>query len=382
MGLPGLQIIVRDMGKKVCHFSSVHRVNDIRVFHKECRTLATGSYDVSLVACPAEVPSGSGVSVITLQSKGGRLRRMLTGALNAYSAAKAQKADLYHFHDPELLPYGLLLKTFTRARVVYDSHECYPDDILTKEWIPLPLRKVIAAAFRLLEDFVVKRLDLVVAATSHIEERFKPVARRTVTINNYPLLEEFIQAQSHEVAKDGFCYVGAISHVRGILPLMDSLDFVDQDIRFYLAGTFASADIESQVKGHRNWDRVTYLGQVSRREISEVYSKSFAGIVNFLPAPNHIYSQPNKLFEYMSAGIPVVCSNFDLWRSVVETGECGICVDPSSPRALAEAVNAIHGDSSLWSAYSSNGRRLIEEKYSWNREGQRLLQSYDEVLAQ
>ncbi|SOY82778.1 WbpH [Cupriavidus taiwanensis] len=368
------------MGKKVCHFSSVHRVNDIRVFHKECRTLTTG-YDVSLVACPAEVPSGSGVSVITLQSKGGRLRRMLTGALNAYSAAKAQKADLYHFHDPELLPYGLLLKTFTGARVVYDSHECYPDDILTKEWIPLPLRKVIASAFRVLEDFVVKRLDLVVAATSHIEERFKPVARRTVTINNYPLLEEFVQAQSQEVAKDGFCYVGAISHVRGILPLMDSLDFVDRGIRFYLAGTFASADIEAQVKGHRNWDRVTYLGQVSRREISEVYSKSFAGIVNFLPAPNHIYSQPNKLFEYMSAGIPVVCSNFDLWRSVVETGECGICVDPSSPRALAEAVNAIHGDSSLWSAYSSNGRRLIEEKYSWNREGQRLLQSYDEVLA-
>lgn len=368
------------MGKKVCHFSSVHRVNDIRVFHKECRTLASGHHEVTLIACLADVPGGSGISVIGLQSEGGRLRRMMTGALNAYRMAKAQKADVYHFHDPELLPYGLLIKKLTGACVIYDSHECYPDDILTKEWIPLQLRRFIASTFRIIEDFVVKRLDLVVAATSHIEDRFKPVARRTVTINNYPLLEEFIQAQDDSIEKDGFCYVGAISQVRGILPLMDSLDNIDRSIRFYLAGTFASVDIEAAVKGHRNWGRVTYLGQVSRKEISGIYSKSFAGIVNFLPAPNHIYSQPNKLFEYMSAGIPVVCSNFDLWRKVVETGECGICVDPSSADALAAAVNAIHAGRELRETYAKNGRRLIEEKYSWDREGQRLLQSYDEVL--
>ncbi|WP_459570286.1 glycosyltransferase family 4 protein [Cupriavidus sp. 8B] len=370
------------MGKKVCHFSSVHRVNDVRVFHKECRTLASGGYDVSLVACPADVTAGSGVDVIQLQSGGGRLKRMLTGALKAFQAAKAQKADVYHFHDPELLPYGLLLKKLTGAKVIYDSHECYPDDILSKEWIPLPLRKIVSTSFRCLEDFVVKRLDLVVAATSHIEKRFKPVAKRTVTINNYPLVEEFIQAHSDSVEKDGFCYVGAISQVRGILPLMDSLDFIDPSIKFYLAGTFAGTDIETAVKSHRNWSRVSFFGQVSRKEISDIYGRSFAGIVNFLPAPNHIFSQPNKLFEYMSAGIPVVCSNFELWRSVIESGECGICVDPSEPAAIAGAVNAIHGSPDLWERYSRNGRTLIEEKYSWNREGLKLLASYDEALAQ
>src|SRR5262249_5702245 len=116
-------------------------------------------------------------------------------------------------------------------------------------------------------------------------------------------------------------------------------------------------------------------------EISEVYGKSFAGLVNFLPAPNHIFSQPNKLFEYMSAGIPVVCSNFELWRQVVDAGQAGISVDPSSARELADAVNRIPRDRALWETYSRNGRRLIEEKYSWDREGQRLLASYAEVLA-
>ena len=369
------------MQKKVCHFSSVHRLNDIRVFHKECRTLASGPYDVSLIACPADVPQDAGVSAIALHATGGRLRRMVARARQAYQVAKAQKADIYHFHDPELLPYGLLLKKLTGAKVVYDSHECYPDDILTKEWIPAPLRKIISVTFRRLEDFVVKRLDLVVAATPHIEERFKSVARRTVTINNYPLLQEFIQATNSDAVKDGFCYVGAISQVRGILPLMDALDTIDPEVKFYLAGTFAGADIEATVKQHRNWARVTYLGQVSRKEISEVYGKSFAGIVNFLPAPNHIYSQPNKLFEYMSAGIPVVCSNFDLWRQVIEAGEAGVCVDPASARQLADAVNRIYRDRALCEAYSHNGRRMIEEKFSWDREGERLLSTYREVLA-
>lgn len=370
------------MQKKVCHFSSVHRLNDIRVFHKECRTLAAGPYDVSLVACPADTPAGSGVSIIPLHATGGRLRRMVARARQAYRMARSQKADVYHFHDPELLPYGLLLKKLTGAKVIYDSHECYPDDILTKEWIPLPLRKIVSVTFRVLEDFVVKRLDLVVTATPHIEERFKLVARRTVTINNYPLLQEFVPATNVEATKDGFCYVGAISMVRGVLPLMDALEYVDPDVRFYLAGTFAGADIEAAVKSHRYWHRVTYLGQVSRKEISEIYGKSFAGIVNFLPAPNHIFSQPNKLFEYMSAGIPVICSDFELWRQVVDAGKAGICVNPGSARQIADAINSIHRDSALWETCSRNGRRLIEEKYSWDREGQRLLASYKEVLAQ
>lgn len=335
------------MKMKVCHFSSVHKVNDIRVFHKKCKTLASAGYDVTLIACAAKVEAG-GVDVVQLNSEGGRLKRMLLGAFRAYKAAESKNADIYHFHDPELLPYGFLLKKKTGAKVVYDSHECYPDDILTKEWIPLFLRKVISVSFERIENFFAKRLDAVVAATPHIEKRFKGIAKRTVTINNYPLKEEFlVDVNEESVPKDGVCYVGAISHVRGILSLMDALDFVDKDIKFYLAGTFASPDIEAAVKSHRNWGRVTYYGQIGRKEISGIYRKSFAGIVNFLPSPNHVFSQPNKLFEYMSAGMPVVCSNFDLWRTVVEAGECGICVDPSDPKEIGEAINRIHQNHEL-----------------------------------
>lgn len=369
------------MGRKICHFSSVHRVNDIRVFHKECKSLAETGNSVTLVACEADV-TPSEVTVIKLKRMGWRPLRMFTGAFRAYHTARLQHADIYHFHDPELLPYGFWLKKTTRAKVIYDSHECYPEDILSKEWIPLFLRKTIASTFRLLEDFVARRLDLVIAATSHIESRFTGIAKRTITINNYPLRDEFGASDiGGNIKRDGFCYVGAISQVRGILPLMDSLDFIAPEVKFHLAGTFANPDTEQAVKSHRNWNRVSFYGQVSRKDISDIYKKSFAGIVNFLPAPNHTFSQPNKLFEYMSAGIPVICSNFDLWQSVVETGRSGICVDPTSARDIGSAVMEIHNNPALWKEYSSNGLNLIQTKYSWDAEAVKLRDAYDQVSA-
>lgn len=366
--------------KKVCHLSSVHRLNDVRIFHKECRSLAEAGYEVTLIACRAEVGNAFGVRLIALEEKGHRLERMVFGALKAYHLARAQGADIYHFHDPELLPYGLLLKKVTGARIVYDSHECYPEFFLQKEWLPSFLRKMMSKAIRLLEDFVARRIDLVVAATPHIVERFRPVARRLATLNNYPLKREFSFPRNEEsVIRDGFCFVGAISKVRGILQAMDALDHVPRDVRFYLAGTFTEADIEAAVKRHRNWPRVIFPGQVSREEVAAIYRKSFAGLVNLLPAPNHLFSQPIKLFEYMSAGIPVVCSNFPLWERVVKEGDCGICVDPTSARALAAAINRIHEDVELQRTFSRNGRRLVENVYSWDSEASRLLASYREI---
>ncbi len=366
--------------KKVCHLSSVHQLNDIRIFHKQCASLAADGYDVTLIACNAAVEQSSRVRLIGLSEKKTRLKRMLFGAYQTYKLAKKQEVDIYHFHDPELLPYGLLLKIKTGARVVYDSHECYSEFFLQKEWLPLYLRKVVSLSIKILENFVVKRIDLVIAATPHIANRFQSNAPCVATIKNYALKNEF--ACSHSVMagkRDGFCYVGAISKVRGILPLMDSLDNIEPDIKFYLAGTFTELDIEVLVKEHRNWHRVTFVGQVSREQVAAIYRKSFAGIVTLLPAPNHLFSLPIKLFEYMSAGIPVVGSNIQLWENIIKKGDCGICVDPSSPEDIAAAINRIHGDVDLQKMFSKNGRSLVQTTYSWDSEASKLLASYREI---
>jgi glycosyltransferase involved in cell wall biosynthesis len=107
---------------------------------------------------------------------------------------------------------------------------------------------------------------------------------------------------------------------------------------------------------------------------------SDAGIVCFLPEPNHVKSMPNKLFDYMAAGIPVVASNFPLWRKIVEENECGICVDPLDPGAIAEAVRSLRSAPQKSASMGRNGRRLVDSGYNWAREKERLLSVYRRVL--
>lgn len=367
---------------KVCHFSSVHKDNDVRIYSKECLTLAAAGYDTTLIACDGQQASDQ-VKLIKIKEKGGRLKRIFLRAFRVYSAALSTKADIFHFHDPELLPYGLIIKLTTRAKTVYDSHECYPEDIRNKEWLPRSIRIPVARAYELLEDLAVRRLDLVVAATPYIHQRFKRVARRIVTVNNYPKLDEFCTDTSAgaDVNKDGVCYVGAISEIRGILPFLESLSYVHPDIKVYIAGTFANESIRNASFAHPNWSRVDYYGQVSRSQIREIYNRSFAGIVNFLRAPNHEFSQPNKLFEYMAAGIPVIASDFPLWKEIIEPTSCGLTVDPDSPLAVANAINILHQDRTLAQAMGKSGSNAIATKYSWEQEGIKLINAYSEILA-
>ena len=371
---------VRSRGK-ICHITSVHRVNDIRVFHKECATLAQAGFDVTLIGVDADTPDRD-VKIIRLSDGGGRLQRMVGRARSAYRLAQDVGADLYHFHDPELLPYGLLLKRRTGAKVVFDSHECFREDVVAKDWIPAPLRSTVGGVVGAIEDAVVRRIDMVVAATPHIAESFERQARRVVTINNYPLQGEFAHSAAQQPTNpDSICYVGAISFVRGIIPFLDALSYVDNSVRVDVAGLFASTAVEQAVKEHPNWHRVTFHGQTGRDQVAQIYARAFSGIVTFLPAPNHIYSQPNKLFEYMSAGIPVICSHFPLWRSVIEEGGCGLAVDPQDPQAIGGAIERLRQDRTAAQQMAERGVRLIQDRYNWEHEGSRLVKSYDELLA-
>lgn len=364
---------------KACHLTSVHKVNDVRIFHKECATLAEAGFDVTLIGVETNVPD-CGVKIVPLPDQGSRLQRVVGRAMTAYRRALATKAHIYHFHDPELLPYGLMLKRRTDAKVIFDSHECFREDVLSKDWIPSSLRVPVGHIIGAVEDFVVRRIDQVVAATPHISASFQPHAKRVVTINNYPLQSEFVPATMSSGPRNAICYVGAISFVRGIIPFLDALSFVNDQVRVHLAGPFASPTVQRAVVSHPNWRRVTFHGQVPRKQVADIYAGCFAGVVTFLPAPNHVFSQPNKLFEYMSAGVPVICSNFPVWRKLVEDEGCGLAVDPAEPSEIAAAVEKLRLEPNVSRQMADRGIRLVREKYNWTSEGRRLVEVYDALL--
>ncbi|MBD3768073.1 MAG: glycosyltransferase, partial [Gammaproteobacteria bacterium] len=100
------------------------------------------------------------------------------------------------------------------------------------------------------------------------------------------------------------------------------------------------------------------------------------GLVTFLPAPNHIDAQPNKMFEYMSAGLPIITSIFPLWREIVEGNQCGLCVDPLDPQAIGEAIQYLIDNPVEAEQMGKNGRQAVEQKYNWTIEEQKLLDLY------
>jgi glycosyltransferase involved in cell wall biosynthesis len=364
---------------KICHLSSAHHRNDVRIFLKECSSLAHVGYIVNLIIADGKGDEEkNGVTIIDAGRKtGSRLFRMTVLVYRIFKRAVGLNASLYHIHDPELLPAGLILK-LKGKKVIYDAHEDLPRQILTKEYIPLYLRKIISFVIELFENFAAGRFDSIITATPFIRDRFKKYNKYTYDINNFPLPGELVSKISWKNKKNEVCYIGGISKLRGVREVVYALAFTAAS--FCLCGEFSPAQLIDELEKNPGWKKVKYLGFVSRKEAYNVMSRSIAGIVTFLAAPNHVNAQPNKMFEYMSAGIPVICSHFPLWRDIIEKNECGICVDPSDPEAIAAAINYLKDNPVIARKMGENGRRAVIEKYNWNAEENKIKEIYSSLL--
>ena len=365
---------------KIVHLTSVHGRHEIRTFLKECVSLARYGYDVSIIIADGQGDEiKDGVKIYDVGPKtGGRLSRMTKTVSKIHKKAKELDGDVYHFHDPELIPVGLKLKKQGK-KVIYDVHEDYGEDILNKEWLPKIIRNPVAKIFDRYEKKAAKAFDGIVTATPHIMTKFKPFNRNTIDINNYPILNTTDTHNFKETLKGkNVNYVGAIGRIRGIIEMVTSLEFTDA--KLILAGNFTTPGDYALVKSLKEWTKVDYRGQVVRSEIEKIFAESTAGLVLYHPGPNHTDSQPNKLFEYMAAGLPVIASNFPLWKEIVEKNSCGICVNPLNSKEIADAINWVLKNPLQAAEMGRNGRKIVLEKYNWEAESKKLIKFYEEEL--
>lgn len=361
--------------RKAVHLTSVHPANDARIRQKECATLAAAGWDVVLIACAARSEFGpDGVHLVAIPPVRGRLARATLTAWRVYRAAVKEEADLYQVHDPELLPWAFLLKVHGK-RVVYDVHEDLPMDILGKPWIPRPLRRIVAAGAAGLEWLAGRALDQVVAATPFIAQRF---AQQGVTlVQNFPRATEFptCSGRSYAARPAAFAYIGGIQRERGITEMIDAIGLLAAGGRaeLRLAGHFGSDGLRGAVSIRPGWRYVRWEGWVDRVGVAELLGGVRAGLVVLHPLPNYRESQPTKLFEYMSAGLPVIASDFPLWRRIVSEAECGLLVDPLDPASIANAMRWILEHPEEAEAMGKRGRDAALSEYSWAPEGHRLV---------
>lgn len=360
--------------KRVCHITTVHPAYDVRIFRKECITLKEAGYDVSFVVSAPRDVEEEGITICAIPSTRGRLGRIFRNTFLAARKALDTGAEIFHFHDPELIPVGLYLKARGK-KVIYDIHEDVPGDILAKEWIPLSLRKAVSIIIRVVQDWSARRFNVVVAATPYIRNRFTAIGCNAVAVNNYPLLSEFgVLDIDWSRKKRAVCYIGAIVGARGIFKMVEAT--AKTNVRLFLGGTFAYPEDRVRAQSLPGWENVEELGHLDRTEVASILSMSIAGLVVLQSTPNYIEAQPTKLFEYMASGLPVIASHFPLWKEFVEGNGCGICVDPQDPEDISKAIMWIADHPVEAEQMGRRGRDAVRTRYNWDQESKVLLSVY------
>jgi len=371
---------------KICILTSVHPVFDARIFYKEAKALANAGYDITLIAQHHKDEVIDGIKIIALPKPKNRWERFLKTDFLLYKKALQEKADVYHFHDPELLPWTLRLKHKTGAKIIYDVHEDVTKQLLFKYWIPKFFRKVISRIFNFLEKFTSKNFDLIIAATPDIKNNFKQ--KNVIDIKNYPIIRVFEPLKGYAFPKNkniyNLIYVGILTENRGVKEIIQSIKFINPkyNIKLNLAGKFSDEKFKNKIQNMEGWMDTQYLGHLPYQEVLKYINIADIGLVCIHPTKYFLTSLPVKMFEYMLGSLPVIASNFFLWKKIMEKNYCGICADPLDPKKIAKAIEYLIEHPNEAKKMGENGRKAVLEKYNWENESKKLLKVYTKLCKQ
>lgn len=367
---------------KVCHMTSAHPPEDVRIFHKECVSLAKAGYDVYLVE-RGESYEKNGVHIVGVgQPSRGRLSRMTSFAKKVYEAALALDADIYHFHDPELLPYGLKLKRMGK-KVIFDSHEKYTDLIQDKPYLPRWSMGLIAWAYGAYERFILRRIDgLVFPSLKNGKNPFTGMCSHIAIVDNVPKLEELYDYYDPSLSKydHSICYIGSLTYSRGITHMVRAA--AAADCTAYLGGLFAPPEYQAEVESLPEFANAKYLGKLDRPQVLETLQRCQIGVATIRNIGQY-YQYDNlatKVYEYMSLGLPTVLSDSPYNQKIIEKFQFGICVDPENVEKIAAAIRYLLENPEEAKRMGENGRRAVKEEFNWGVEEKKLLALYEDIL--
>jgi glycosyltransferase involved in cell wall biosynthesis len=268
---------------------------------------------------------------------------------------------------------------------VYDIHEDLPTKILLKMYLPKGIRKPLQWIVERAEDAAAGFMSGLITATPALKDRFVTVNPNIVTVNNFPILEEFARPANVDWTSRHrtVTYFGGISEARGIREMLTAVDLLPRtlDVKLELAGWFYVKALLTKLVATPQWQHVNWHGELDRNGLTTLLSGVSAGLVILHPEKSFIVSQPTKLFEYMAAGIPVIASDFPLWRSIIQEASCGILVNPFDTQAIAAAIEYLVSNPREAETMGQRGRRTAERRFNWAHEEHTLLSFYSSLLS-
>lgn len=368
---------------KIVHFSTVHLRDDSRIRSKMMGSLQRrypGEVELLVQDGLGDESDFMGYDVIDTGVRLPRLRRITIGGWRMFRAVLMRRPKIAHFHDPELIPWGVLL-SILGIRVVYDVHEDYPEAVFENYRLPLWARKILPPVVRFIEWAATPFFSAIVTVTPQIQGRFPK--GKSALVRNWPIISEFHQPFDLPMRErpPEFAYIGTITLNRNILGMLSAIDAVHETgARLRLAGDFPIQDDNEAARHHPGWRLVNFEGWVGREGVADILAKVRAGLVVLKPVEHEMLTLPIKLFEYMAAGLPVIVSDFPLWREIVDNAACGILVDPDKPDQIADAMRWMLENPDDAEAMGERGRAAILERFSWEQEAEVLIETYETIL--
>jgi len=365
---------------RVIHLTSVHPWNDNRIFYKECVSLAQKGFDVFLIAPATEEKEVNGVHIIPLSEVRSRLLRILIQPIRLFFKGMQLEGDIYHFHDPELIPIALFLRLF-RKNVIYDIHEDNISVIHARPYIPLFIRNILVIVVRIVEWLAQKSMHIFIAE-SYYKRRFN----NGLLIKNYPLIHNKINLNENNNSDiNTIIYTGNITPIRGAL-IHSSIPAYVPGVEVHMVGKHTSALREEMLNNTRQGrNNLLLIGTdefVSPSIIQDYYLKHkwLAGLAIFPFSDHYKEKELTKFFEYMLNGIPIICSNFPVWNKLIEKEKCGLTVNPNDPQDIKEKIEYLLNNKDEAKLMGARGRAAVLSKYNWESQEKRLIRFYENIL--
>ena len=363
------------MGKKICHVTSAHQPFDGRIFERECTSLAK-QYEVYMIVPNTDDCERNNVHVLGVHIPPGRVKRLLH-LKYIYRRMKEVDADVYHIHEPELIPYALKMKKKGKV-IIFDSHEDMPAMILNMNYLPKIVRKVVSPLYEKYENHSIRKFDGVISVDPRIVEKLKQHNSNTVMVTNYP---QFKEIETIDRGDKAICFTGGIGYLWLVDNIIRSVENID--VKVVLAGA-TTDDYIQRLKNLSGWDKVDYRGHIPHKEALKIQQESFAGMAlldyGIIVGGKWGTLGNTKLFEYMMAGTPIIATDFILWKEIINKYECGICVNPHDTNAIADAIKYLQGHPEEVKRMGENGKRASREEFNWSTQEKTLFDFYKKTV--
>jgi len=363
---------------KVCILTTVHQPFDTRIFHKEAKTLVQAGYDVILIAQHNKNEIVDGVKIIALPKPRNRFMRIFGLTWQTLFLALHQRADIYHFHDPELISIGVLLRLLGK-KIIYDVHEDLPKQVLNKEWIGnVSIRKVAAFVMNIIEQIGASFFNRIVVVTSDISRKFPK--NKTVILRNYPILKliDNTTPANYKKNKPVIIYAGGLTKVRGTKEIVQAMEYIGERAELWLLGKWESEEFRYECENSKGWNNTRYLGFIPLDEVFQYMKMADIGLCLLHPIKNYITGLPVKAFEYMACSLAIIMSDFYRMQKIF--GKCALFAKSYDPKDIADKIMYLLNHSNETRRLGDRGRELIEEKYSWEVESKKLIMLYNSFI--